>query len=44
MSDRLSGCLVSRLTRVSARKGAGNRDETNTETSTERSGMRRYGP
>jgi hypothetical protein len=41
VSDRLTGCLVSRLSRASARKRAYTADETNAETITERSGLGR---
>ena len=43
MSDRLTACLVSGLARASARKRAYMPDETNAETSTERSGRGRCG-
>ena len=37
IDDRLTGCLISRLARVSARKRAYTHPETNAETSTQRS-------
>jgi hypothetical protein len=44
MSARLTGCLVSALARVSARKRAYTDPETNAETTTERSGEGRWTP
>jgi hypothetical protein len=44
MSDRLTGCLVSPLARVSARKRAYTQPETSAETSTQRSAEGRWIP
>jgi hypothetical protein len=44
VSERLTVCLISRLTRVSARKRAYSAVETNAETSTEREQRREVMP